>query len=142
MTLPTHYVLDCSVTLAWFFEDEATPATIALFGESSTTLISVPELWLFELSNSMLNALRRKRTTETHVNQFLDRLLRQKLTIERTSSDRALSAIRHLAAAHDLSVYDATYLDLALRTNLPLATLDGRLTAACQSAGVGLAIPA
>jgi predicted nucleic acid-binding protein len=138
MTPPVAYVMDTSVTLSWLFDDEVTPSTRLLFRQLPTSRTLVPELWLFELSNAILNARRRNRVSEPEVTQFLDRLLRQPLTIDRTASDRALSAIRSLADRHNLTAYDATYLDLAIRAALPLATLDDHLARAAREAGVPL----
>jgi predicted nucleic acid-binding protein len=142
MTPPPSYVLDCSVALAWVFPADRSEVTDTLLRALPVTRVIVPELFLFELANGLLVAQRRaKGMDESQINRFLDNLMRNPLSIERTSSDRAISFIRHLALRHDLTVYDATYLDLAIRTALPMATLDRRLIIACQSVGVGLVLP-
>ncbi len=137
--LPSAYVMDCSVTLSWFFPEERSPATEALLDAFPTSRVTVPELWLFELGNGLLLANRRDASvTESFITRFLDQILKKPITIDRTASDRAVSAIRHLAARHQLSIYDATYLDLAIRAGLPLATLDQKLIKATKAAGVDL----
>ena len=140
MTGSPHYVLDCSMTLSWFFEDELTAKTSALWDALPDDLVVVPELWLFELSNALLVAERKKRTTEAKIDQFLDRLLKQPITIDRTAADRALSSTRSLAARTGLSAYDATYLDLSIRSGIPLATLDKSLAKAAMSVKVPLVL--
>jgi predicted nucleic acid-binding protein len=136
--MPSAYVMDTSVTLSWFFEDEATPGTSELFESLPDAQVTVPELWLFELSNALLVAERRRRTTDLTITRFLDRLFKQSISVERTSADRALSSVRSVARTHGLSVYGATYLELALRSGLPLATHDSRLSKAAKAARVTL----
>ncbi len=138
MKLPSDIVLDCSMTLAWFFEDEATPETDALFLALPGMSVVVPDLWYLELANSLNVALARKRTDEKRIAQFVEMLLKQPIAVDHASASRALSEVRPLARKHQLSVYDAVYLDLALRTKRPLATLDKKLVAACDSAAVAV----
>ena len=138
--LPDAYVLDCSMTLGWFFEDEATAESDRLFQAMPAAVVSVPALWHLELANSFNVALKRKRTDETRITQFIERLLQQRILTDRMSSERALAYLRPLAIKHDLTVYDAAYLDLAIRSGLPLATLDLQLQKAAKTVSVGLVL--
>jgi len=141
MKPPKAYVLDCSVTLSWFFDDEATPTTDKLLLDLPHAEIMVPSLWHLELANSLNMALRKNRTDERRISQFLDRLLQQSITTDHAGADRALSQLRPLAARHALTVYDTVYLDLAMRTGLPLATLDQDLTKAAKANAIPLPLP-
>lgn len=128
------FVVDASVTMAWCFEDEATPETERLLDRLATDSALVPPIWEYEVANVLLVAERRRRITESTAERFL-RLLRQ-LPIE---VDPGLGGMPHVVALgrlHGLSAYDAAYLLLAEEQGLPLATRDAKLRAAARAAGV------
>ena len=135
------FVLDCSVTMAWIFHDEATEATDRLREALLDTRAFVPALWPIETANVLLAATRRGRVAQDEwpgIRAHLDAL---PIEVDQVSASRTWSAALDLANAHALSVYDAMYLELAVRMQMPLATLDRALLRAAQSAGVdGLAI--
>lgn len=132
-------VVDTSVTMAWCFEDEATPATDAALDRVAAEGGVVPVLWASEVANVLLVAERRRRISEAQGRQLLD-LLRQ-LPIEVDPAPVDVSGLVDVGRRHGLSAYDAGYLLLAERTGAPLATLDADLARACRAAGVGLVIP-
>ena len=130
------FVLDCSVTMAWIFRDEATDATDRLREALLDTRAFVPALWPVETANALLVATRRGRIAPDEwpgIRAHLDAL---PIEIDRVSSSRASGAALDLANAHGVSVYDAMYLELAARMRMPLATLDRVLGAAGKAAGV------
>ena len=130
------FVLDCSVTMAWIFSDEATDATDRLRDELLRTRAFVPALWSVETANALLVATRRGRLAQSEwpeVRAYLDAL---PIDVDPVAAPRAWGAALDLANAHGLSVYDAMYLELAVRMRLPLATLDQRLGDAGRAAGV------
>jgi predicted nucleic acid-binding protein len=130
------FVLDGSVTLAWFFEDEADTYAEAVEDSLPAATAVVPSLWPLEVANALVTGERRKRTTEAKVTAFLVLLKALPITLDDETAVRAWSDVPHLARAHNLSAYDAAYLELALRRGLPLATLDDKLKAAAAAAGV------
>ena len=130
------FVLDCSMTMAWVFADEASESTEALRESLLTESAIVPGLWPVEVGNVLLVALRRGRITEDDRARIRDDLLALPIDIEPVSCDRVWDAVLPVANQRDLSVYDAMYLELALRLKLPLATLDKSLAAASKTAGV------
>jgi predicted nucleic acid-binding protein len=138
---PGEFVLDGSVTLAWFFEDEADAYAEAVQDSLETAVAVVPSLWPLEVANALVVGERRRRTTEAKANAFLALLQALPVTIDDETATRAWRDSLPLARAHQLSVYDATYLELALRRDLPLATLDKNLKAAASAAGVALYEP-
>lgn len=136
------FVLDCSATLPWIFHDEAIPATDRLLDDLTAGATAwVPSLWHLELGNVLLGAQRRKRIDQAGIEAFLARLLVYNISIDEATTSQAWNKTLDLALLHKLSTYDACYLELALRRNLPLATLDTELIRAANHAGVALCLP-
>jgi predicted nucleic acid-binding protein len=138
---PRSFVLDGSVTLAWFFEDEADAYAEAVQDSLETAAAVVPSLWPLEVANALVVGERRRRTTEAKANAFLTLLQAIPVTTDDETATQAWRGSLPLARSHQLSVYDAAYLELALRRDLPLATLDKNLKAAASAAGVALYEP-
>ncbi len=133
------FVLDNSVVIAWVLaEDDQRAETVMDLLESGTA--RVPGIWPFEFANALVMAERRKRLTQAEAAQLRDIVSALPIEVVQESRDRICVAIAELAREHGLSVYDASYLDLALREGLPMATLDERLCNAAQRCGVSLVI--
>lgn len=130
-------VVDASVSAAWFLPDEATPYTEAALQATAECPVWVPALWLLEVSNLLLSAQRRRRIGDAKRRELVARAQALRLNVDREPV--AMGMVDDLAALHALSAYDATYLELALRRNLPLATLDGALLKAMTAVGVARA---
>lgn len=130
------FVLDASVTMAWLFEDEVTPATEALLGRLNSEQAIVPTLWTYEVGNVLLMAERRKRITQAQGRRFAGLLESLPITVAGTYLISLWSNAVVVAREHGLSVYDGTYLDLAMREGLPLATCDKALRKAAKKTGV------
>lgn len=127
-------VVDASVAAAWFLPDEATPFTEAALLASATAEVWVPALWLLEIGNLFISAQRRKRITPEQRQALVQAAAALRLRVDREPVD--MVALDALAARHGLTTYDATYLELALRRALPLATLDAAVSKAMKGAGV------
>jgi predicted nucleic acid-binding protein len=134
-------VLDTSVTMAWFFPDETSPYADAVLDYLHSSRALVPALWPFEVANVLLIGERRQRAIPMQSDQFVQLLSTLPIDIEPRALTDLLVTLLPLARRLTLSAYDAAYLDLALRLELPLATLDTRLIAAAQTAGVALFAP-
>lgn len=134
----SNFVLDASITLQWFLEDEADRKySLAVLESLSENRALVPLLWFYEVGNGLLMASRRKRITLDQVGGFLERL--KTLPIEAARDTPAeILALPGLAQAHGLTNYDAAYLSLALKLNLPLATTDKDVRRAALSAGANI----
>ena len=131
-------VIDASVTMAWCFDDKATPMTDGVLDRLRDQEAFVPALWQLEVANVLLIAERRGRITEAQATRFLDLLMQLPIRI-----DQSLTNVASLMAAgrrHRLTAYAAAYLLLAERIGAPLATLDSNLIAAALTAGVELSI--
>ena len=131
------FVLDCSVTMAWFFAGETPPATDKILDHLNRGgRAVVAQHWPLEVGNTLLMGERRKRCTAADAAHFLHILGALALDTDAETGANATSATLALARAHELTIYDAAYLELAMRANLPLATLDKELRAAAKKVGV------
>jgi predicted nucleic acid-binding protein len=131
-------VLDGSLTLAWYFADEANPYADAVAQELASREAVVPSLWRLEIANTLVVGERRKRSTEAQAASFLARLGLLPIVIDDETDARAWGETIRLARSLTLSAYDAAYLELAMRRGLPLASLDDQLNAAAAAVGVPL----
>src|SRR5437899_575882 len=130
------FVLDCSVTMAWYFKDEANAYAKAVRRSLSKVHAVVPGLWPLEVANILVLGERRQRSTEAEASQWLRYLQMLPIRVDDETAARAWSDILHIARSYDLSAYDASYVELAIRLGLPLASLDDKLKATAASAGV------
>jgi predicted nucleic acid-binding protein len=131
------FVLDSSVTLSWFFDDEATAATDELLDQLNRDgQAIVAAHWALEVGNTLLMAERRKRSTVADSSHFLALLDSLPIEADPETLSRANAATLNLARSQGLTLYDSAYLELAMRRSLPLATLDKALRAAAEKCGV------
>ena len=130
------YVLDCSVSIAWLFEAQADAYTEAALDELAGSFAVAPRWWSVEVLNVLLTLERRKRLAAGKAVEVLRHL--QGLPVRVHDSRASVFELHALAARHQLSSYDALYLDAALATGLPLATRDKSLQKAALESGVGV----
>ena len=130
------FVLDCSITMSWVFPDEATETTDRLRESMIEGRGYVPALWPVEVGNVLVIATRRGRITAVDCDRICAGLEALPIEIDPVSTSRAWGPALVLASKHRLSGYDATYLELAVRMQLPLATLDRALGAAGRAEGI------
>jgi predicted nucleic acid-binding protein len=135
------FVLDGSVTVAWFFEDEANAYAVSVEDALAVAHVIVPGLWSLEVTNALLVGERRKRASAATVTEFLRLLSALPIAVDEQTSSRAFADIIRLARTHHLTAYDAAYLEVALRHGLPIATLDNKLRRAAEVAGVERYLP-
>src|SRR4051812_42987133 len=124
------------MTLAWYFEDEQTPTSLELLREVSARGAVAPSLWRLEVANAFQAALRRKRITAAFRDASLRDLAALAISIDAETDRHARSSTLRLADRFGLTIYDATYLELADRLSLPLATGDASLARAAMACGV------
>jgi len=130
------FVLDNSVALTWCFEDERTPATAALLEQVAGSGALAPGLWPLEALNGLLVAERRGRLDAPLRKRLAGFLRALPISLDDDTASQAWSATAGLAERFGLSLYDAAYLELAERHNLPLATLDRDLRSAATALGL------
>ena len=138
MGVAMSFVLDCSVTMAWCFEDERTAATDALLERVIADGAQAPALWPVAVCNVPLSAVKRKRIPADAVSVVAQRIAALPITVDAASADIVWSNTLQLAQRYALTSYDACYLELAQRKALPLATLDAGLRKAAVAAGVAV----
>lgn len=132
------FVLDCSVTLAWCFEDESSDYAIQALDRLQETQAIVPSIWPLEVVNVLLVGERKGRLTEAETARFISLLGSLPIMVDQSGPERILGEVLSLAREQDLSSYDAAYLELAMRQALPIATLDEALRNAAGRVGVSL----
>jgi predicted nucleic acid-binding protein len=132
------FVIDNSVALAWCFEDEQTADVMALLDRVAEAGAVAPQLWPIEALNGLLTAERRGRINGEVRRRLAGFLGELPIRIDDETASRSWTTTARLAEQHRLTVYDATYLELALRLGLPLATRDTALAAAAEAVGVSL----
>jgi len=128
-------VLDCSVTMSWFFADEADAYSDRVLASLKDGEAFVPSVWPLEVANAFLVAEKRKRITRAKVIHDLNLLKALRIKV---SMQSPIAEIYSLARQSRLSSYDASYLELAMRLGLPLATKDKKLIQAAKKLGVSL----
>ena len=131
-------VLDSSATLAWIYSDETTDSIRRLFDAVADDGAVVPALWRLEIANSLTVAVRRGRIDANFRRAVLSDLALLDITADDHTDVHAWGETLSVADRFQLTVYDAAYLELAQRRNLPLATLDRELRVAAKSLGLHL----
>jgi predicted nucleic acid-binding protein len=136
------FVIDASATLPWCFVDEATEATNAVLARLRTgDEAIVPAHWPLEVANALLIAVRRKRISPEDAHQFLEDLEFLPIRVDTTAKNQVRVGVFPTAEQYGLTVYDAAYLELAMRESAPLMTLDSDLRKAARTSGVQLVGP-
>ena len=137
-TATDRFVLDGSVTLAWLFHDEQDAYADAIVARLPNLEMVVPRLWHLEVGNVLVVSERRGRCTQADSTKWFGFLSGLPIIVDLQTERQAWSDTVMLARQHGLSVYDAAYLELAIREQLPIATLDKQLKSAAQAIGVAL----
>jgi predicted nucleic acid-binding protein len=131
------FVVDASIAIAWVHPAQANSATDSLLEAAyEGATLDVPALWPLEVSNALLVLARRKKLSEGERQSALAALQKLAVKIDHEMSGLAFTTLSAIATEHQISVYDAAYLELAQRRQLPLACKDGPLQAAARRAKI------
>ena len=134
------FVIDASVIISWFAPEEnddyAGKVLSCLDGENAAT----SKLCCLEVLNVFRQFEKKNRVSSTDIERALTYIETLPIAIDRFDWRFNMPHILVLAREHGLSIYDACYLEISVRTNLPLATLDRKLAEAAQNMGVGLKV--
>ena len=131
-------VIDASLTLSWYFEDERTSAIDAVLDQVVASGAVAPSLWRLEVANGLQMAIRRKRIDKEFRDRALRHLMLLPITVDTDTDKYVWSSMIHLADQFGLTIYDTAYLELAHRRSLPLASLDEKLGEAGKALGVSI----
>jgi len=131
-----NFVLDCSVTMAWLFEDQADRYSEEVLQSLEKGAALVPILWSYEVSNVLVVGERKKIITAFQSTRFLELLHNLNISFQPIHDVKYEETLLSNGRAFGLSSYDASYLALAMSRGLPLATRDRGLVQACSKAGV------
>ncbi len=130
------FVVDNSVIMTWCFKDENRQYSDFILDKLEYNTAFVPSIWALELTNVLVVGERKKRINEAGSTRFMALLAELPIIVDQESPERMLKEIFALARKHKLSSYDASYLDLAMRKGLPIATLDKALLEAAERSKV------
>lgn len=136
------FIVDASVALCWYFEDQTNAYTEAVFeclAQGDEAL--VPAVWPLEMVNGLVVAWRQKSIGSDQLEDFITDLKDLPVVVDSQACDRVYSSIFRMSCRHQLSSYDAAYLDLAVFQGLPLATLDKNLRTAARRARIDIFDP-
>jgi predicted nucleic acid-binding protein len=136
------FVLDASAIVAFAYGEEMGVDLDAMYTAIKVRGAVVPQIWRLELANVLLVGCRRNRHTPADAQGILADLAALPIEVDQQTHQRAGAEILQLALKHELTSYDASYLELALRLRVPLATLDRKLMQASMREGVELFWPA
>lgn len=131
-------VLDCSVTMAWCFDDEATDFTNSVLDAVEKNDVAVPTIWGLEVVNVLVCAERKGRSTAADSAKFIAFLQELPIRMDEQSSSKAFGNVLGVARSQRLSAYNAAYLELAMREGYTLATQDADLRKAASDIGAAL----
>jgi predicted nucleic acid-binding protein len=129
-------VIDASMTIAWLFRDERSELPKAVLRRVAAEGALVPAIWRLEVANVLRNAVRRGRCDDGYATRSLQRLDRLRIAVDSETDRQAWGATRELSREHNLTVYDAAYLEFALRTRRPLASRDAAMVRAAREVSV------
>ncbi len=131
-----NFVLDSSLALSWCLDGEETRANQAVLATLTSATAIVPTLWAWEVNNVLCLALKQKRISPARRQRALSLLASLPIEVDEFAHRRAAGETAELAIKHGLTVYDAAYLEMALRLRLPLGSLDAQLRTAASKSGV------
>jgi predicted nucleic acid-binding protein len=126
------FVVDNSIVMTWCFQDEVDPYAEGVLDCLSKASAVVPALWPLEVTNVLLVAERNGRLFESDSVRFITLLKQLPIAVDRAWPERSMKELLSIGRSHNLSSYDAAYLELAVRRGLPIATLDQNLLAAAR----------
>ena len=132
------FVLDCSATMPWILANDESGYTDDVLNALAGSTAVVPAIWPLEVANVLLVFERKQHISSRHSTTFMHALVQLPITAESTPQGRIFGRIYELGEEYSLSAYDAAYLEVCLRHEIPLATLNNRLRHAVSASGAGI----
>jgi predicted nucleic acid-binding protein len=131
--MPDSFVVDNSVVMSWCFQDQANDYADRVLGQLMDATAYVPSVWPLEVVDVLLAAERRSYISEADSVRFINLLSQLPILVQQEGPEKGMKDQLALARTQELSSYDASYLDLAMKKGLPLATLDKKLRRAAKA---------
>lgn len=130
------FVIDASVVMSWCFEDEVSRYGERVLDRLVDSIAVVPQMWPLEVTNALLVAERRGRLSRADSVRFMTVLRTLPIFVEKQERETVFGSVFALAADVGLTSYDASYLQLAMRDGLAIATLDAAMRKAARKVEV------
>ncbi|MEW5894948.1 MAG: type II toxin-antitoxin system VapC family toxin [Candidatus Omnitrophota bacterium] len=131
------FILDCSVYVSWCLNEATSGAASEILQSLAQKAVVVPPLWVYEVTNTLMVAVRMDRLTEEEARQLMSDLPLLPVSFDNPTIGTAASVFQ-IAHKHNLTAYDAAYIELALRLSLPIASLDEDIIKVSQKLGIDL----
>ena len=132
-----NYVLDCSFTSALFLPDESSKQITSFFSRNNDKKnLIVPQLWWLELSNVLYVSIKRKRLSYADAIKVYNLFTEFDIETDHLMNEKVANSILEIANKNDISAYDASYIELSIRKNANLATLDKKLANTAKQCGI------
>lgn len=133
------FVIDCSVTMFLFLHDEKnTHYTNTIYQQLESKDCIVPSIWCYEIANVLLSCKKRNRLDDKQINEIANLICKLPIDIENNNLHFIHNNVLNIASLNELSIYDASYIELAIRFNCSIATLDKKLIDIAKKLNVGL----
>lgn len=133
------FILDCSVYISWCLQEGGIEKSSKILEAITKNEISVPSLWIYEVTNTLNVAVKRKRITIAEAHQLIKDIQLLPIELDKPTNDNMLNMF-NIANEHNLSAYDASYIELALRTNLPITSFDKDVVKVAKKFGIKIFI--
>lgn len=133
------FVIDCSTTMSLFLPDEKNPdyANI-IHNQLKNKDCIVPSIWCYEIANVLLSCKKRNRLDDKQINKIANLIYKLPIDIENNNLHFIHDNVFNIASLNELSIYDASYIELAIRFNCSIATLDKKLIDIAKKLNIGL----
>lgn len=132
-------VIDCSFIMTSILPDELQLKVDEVYNQISNNVFNVyvPSIFYLECNNVLISSLKKQRINNSDYKEYLQILTQLPVTVDKfCSTSEALYSIGRIATAYNLTSYDSAYLELALRLEAKIATLDKELRSSCEIANI------
>ena len=131
------FILDCSVYMSWCLREETSGVSSRILNSLTKNTIVVPSLWLYEVANTLAVSVRRKKLTTAEAQMLVNDIPLLSISFDAPMVEN-VSRVFQVANEYKLSAYDAAYVELALRLNIPIASLDKDIIRVSKKTGIPL----
>ena len=130
-----HFILDCSVYMSWCLNEGTIKASSKILNSITKYGIMAPGLWVYEVTNTLAVSVRKNKLTVSDVHGLMNDIQLLPIEFDKPTTEN-MSNIFHIANEYKLSAYDAAYIELALRANIPIASFDKEIVKVSGQLGI------